>query len=146
MATYMQGALKSGSNASEYSTDVGYAVFARTVLLDFTAEAGGGSDNVDATIALPTGSQIHSINVDTLTAWDSVTSASLTIGTSAGGAEFYDATDVKSAGREATALSAADLALWDDVGSTSTLYVRVAQVGNTTAGQARVTVLYSPKS
>lgn len=146
MATYMQGALKSGTNPSEYGTDVGYAVFARTTVLDFTAEAGGGADNVDATISIPVGAQIHSINVDTLTAWDSVTSASLTIGTSAGGAEFYDATDVKSAGREATTISAADLALWDDVGSTNTLYIRVAQSGNTTAGQARVTVLYSPKS
>lgn len=149
MASYMQGALKSGSTPSETTSsgnDVGYAVFAKTVLLDFILEAGAGSDNVDASMVIPVGAQIHSINVDTLTAWDSVTSASLTIGTSAGGAEFYDATDVKSAGREATALTGADLTLWDDVGSTNTLYVRVAQVGDTTQGQARVTVLYSPKS
>lgn len=145
MASFFQGAVKTGSTPSEY-TNVGYAVFCQTTLLNFTAESGGGSDNVDGSITIQAGSQIHSINVDTLTAWDSVTSASLTIGTSAGGSEFYDATDVKSAGREATALSAADLALWDDVGSTNTLYIRVAQVGNTTAGQARVTVLYSPKS
>lgn len=145
MATYFEGAVKSGSSPSEY-TNVGYAVFCQTTLLNFTAEAGGGSDNVDGSITIPTGAQIHNINVDTLTAWDSVTSASLTIGTTAGGAEFYDATDVKSAGREATALSTADLALWDDVGSTNTLNIRVAQVGNTTAGQVRVTVLYSPKS
>lgn len=145
MTTYMQGALKTGITPSE-STNVGYAVFAQTVLLDFIAESGGGSDNIDTTIVLPTGAQIHTINVDTLTAWDSVTSATLSIGTSAGGQEFYDNTDVKSAGREATTLTAADLALWDDVGSTNTMYVRVAQAGNTTAGQARVTVLYTPKS
>lgn len=145
MASYMQGALKSGSSPSE-NTNVGYAVFSQTTVLNFTLEAGAGSDDVDGSITIPVGAQIHSINVDTLTAWDSVTSASLTIGTTAGGAEFYDATDVKSAGREATALSAADLALWDDVGSTNTLNIRVAQVGDTTAGQVRVTVLYSPKS
>jgi hypothetical protein len=145
MATYFEGAVKSGSSPSEY-TNVGYAVFTQSLLLNFILEAGAGSDDVDGSITIPVGSQIHSINVDTLVAWDSVTSASLTIGATAGGSEFYDATDVKTAGREATTLSAADLALWDDVGSTNTLNVRVAQVGNTTAGQARVTVLYSPKS
>ena len=144
MATYMQGAIKSGDSPSE-STNVGYAVFSQTVLIDHIVEAGGGNDNVDASITLPVGSQIHNINVDTLTAWNSVTSASLTIGTTAGGAEFYDATDVKTAGREATTLTAADLALWDDVGTSNTLRIRVAQTGNTSAGQARVTVLYSPK-
>lgn len=145
MATYMQGALKSGTTPSEY-TNVGYALFAQTVLLDKTVESGGGSDNVDATLVIPAGSQIFEIYADTLTAWDSVTSATLSIGTTAGGQEFMDNTDVKSAGRETTAPTAADLALWDDVGSTNTLYVRVAQVGNTTAGQLRVTVVYAPKS
>ena len=146
MATYMHGALKSGSYPSEYSTDPGYAVFSKTVLLDFILEAGAGSDNVDASITLPVGAQIHNINVDTLVAWNSVTTASLTIGTTAGGTEFYDATDVKSAGREATTISDADLAVWDDITTNTTLNIRVAQVGNTSAGQARVTVLYSPKS
>lgn len=145
MATYFEGAIKSGTTPSEYA-NVGYAVFCQTKLIDFVLEAGAGSDNIDTTIVLPVGSQIHTINVDTLTAWDSVTSATLSIGTTAGGQEFYDNTDVKSAGREATTLTTADLALWDDIGSSTTLNIRVAQVGNTTAGQARVTVLYSPKS
>lgn len=145
MATYFQGAVKSGTTPSEYA-NVGYALFSQTAVLNFTAETGGGSDNVDGTIVIPAGSQVVNIWADTLTAWDSGTSASLTIGTSAGGAEFMDATDVKSAGRETTAPTAADLGLWDDVGTTNTLYVRVAQVGNTSAGQLRVTVVYSPKS
>jgi len=145
MSSYFQGAVKSGSYPSEY-TNVGYAIFAQTKLVDFVAESGGGSDNVDATIVIPTGSQIVNIWADTLTAWDSVTSATLSIGTTAGGQEFMDNTDVKTAGRETTAPTAADLALWDDVGTSNTLNIRVAQVGNTTAGQLRVTVLYAPKS
>lgn len=145
MSTYFQGAVKSGSTPSEYS-NVGYALFSQTTVLNFTAESGGGNDNVDGSITIPVGSQIVNIWADTLTAWDSVTSASLTIGTTAGGAEFMDATDVKSAGRETTAPSAADLALWDDVGTSNTLNIRVAQSGNTTAGQLRVTVVYAPKS
>ena len=143
MATYQQGALKSGSTPSEY-TNVGYAVFTQTKVLNFTAEAGGGSDNVNDTLVLPANAQIHSINVDTLTAWDSVTSATLSIGTTAGGQEFYANTDVKSNGRETTAPTAAILALWDDIDTSTTLNIRVAQVGNTTAGQVRVTVLYTP--
>lgn len=146
MATYMQGALKSASTPSEPATGVGYALFSQTTLMNFTLEVGAGNDNVDATITIPVGSQIVNIWADTLTAWDSVTSASLTIGTTAGGAEYMDATDVKTAGRETTAPTAADLALWDDVGSTNTLYIRVAQTGNTSAGQLRVTVVYAPKS
>lgn len=144
MSTYMQGAIKSGDSPSEYQ-NVGYAVFAQTKLVDFVAESGGGNDNVDVTIQVPVSAQVHSINVDTLTAWDSVTSAGLTVGTSDGGTQFLSSSDVKSAGREAPTLTAAQLALWDDVGSTNTLHIRVAQSGNTTAGQARVTVLYSPK-
>lgn len=143
MATYMQGAIKSGDGPSETSTGVGTAVLSQTSLINFVAESGGGSDNVDATLVLPAGGQIVSIFVDTLTAWDSVTSAGLTIGTTAGGTEILGSSDVKSNGRETTAPTAAQLAVWDDIGSTNTLYVRVAQVGNTSAGQARVTVLYT---
>lgn len=145
MATYFEGAVKSGTTPSEY-TNVGYAVFSQTLLLDKTTESGGGSDNVDGSIVIPAGSAIVNIWADTLTAWDSGTSATLSIGTTAGGQEFMDNTDVKTNGRETTAPTAADLALWDDVGTSNTLYVRVAQVGNTTTGQLRVTVLYVPKS
>ena len=143
MATYFEGAVKSGSTPSEFA-NVGYAVFAQSVVV--SALAAAGNNNVDVSLTVPRGAQIHSINVDTLTAWDSVTSASLTIGTTAGGAEFYDATDVKTNGRETTTITAADLGLWQDVGATNTLVIRVAQTGTTAAGQARVTVLYSPKS
>ncbi len=139
--SYFGSTLKAGSSASE-STDAGFAVLAQTKLIDFVAEAGGGSDNVDATLVLPASSQIIAIYVDTLTAWDSVTSAGLTIGTAAGGTELLGSSDVKSNGRETTAPTAAQLAVWDDIGTSTTVHMRVAQVGNTTAGQARVTVLY----
>lgn len=144
--TYHQGPLTSGkSGIDSTSADKGYVVLTKTVLLDFVAEAGGGDDNVDATIVIPTNSQILAIYPDTLVAWDSVTSASLTIGTAAGGTQILGATDVKSNGRETTAPTAAQLAVWDDVGSSGTLHVRVAQSGNTTQGQARVTVVYAQK-
>ncbi len=139
MSTF-QAPLKVRNNRGDA---VGNVLLTQTTLLNFTLEAGAGNDNVDATLVLPTNAQILQIFPDTLTAWDSVTSASLTIGTTAGGTEVLGATDVKSNGRETTAPTAAQLAVWDDIGSTNTLYIRVAQVGNTTAGQARVTVVYA---
>jgi hypothetical protein len=144
--TYFTTPLEVGSAPStDTVAGKGNVVVSQTSLINFVAEGGGGSDNVDATLTLPINSQILAIYVDTLTAWDSVTSAGLTIGTAAGGTEILSSSDVKSNGRETTAPTAAQLAVWDDIGTTNTMYIRVAQVGNTTAGQARVTIVYSPK-
>ena len=145
MGTYIQGALKSGDAPSQLPSGVGVgsAVFSQTVLLNFIPQAAAGSDNVEATLVLPKGAQITEYLIDTLTAWDSVTSAGLTIGSAAGGTQYATSVDVKSNGREASSYSAAQLAAMDDIGSNTTVYIRVAQVGNTSAGQARVTLLYT---
>lgn len=142
MSTYMQGALKSGDNPSELPSGVGVgtAVFSQTVLINKDTT---GTVNVDATLTLPKNAQIIAIYEDTLTAWDSVTSAGMTVGSTAGGTEYVSSVDVKSNGREAPTLTAAQLAAMDDIGTNTTVYIRVAQVGGTTAGQARVTVLYT---
>jgi hypothetical protein len=145
--TYITGPLEVGTGAgTEVTAGKGYGVLSQTTVLNFIAESGAGSDNVDdSSIVLPAGAQLINIFVDTLTAWDSVTSAGLTIGTAAGGTELLGSSDVKSNGRETTAPTAAQLAVWDDIGTTTTMYIRVAQVGNTTAGQARVTFVYAMK-
>jgi hypothetical protein len=144
--TYFTGPLEVGTAAgTEVVAGKGYATLAQTVLLDHVVESGGGNDEVDATVTLPVNAQILQIFVDTLTAWNSVTSAGLTVGTAAGGTQILGSSDVKSNGRETTAPTAAQLAVWDDIGSSTTMHVRVAQVGNTSAGQARVTFVYSMK-
>lgn len=142
MSSYFQGAVKSGDGPSELPSGVGVgtALFSQTVLVNRDT---AGTTNVDATITLPVGAQIHNINVDTLTAWDSVTSAGLTIGNTAGGTDYLTSVDVKSVGRETQSLSAAQLAAYANVGTNNVLRIRVAQVGGTTAGQARVTVQYT---
>lgn len=144
--TYFTGPLEVGT-APDTNTVAGkgYGVLAQTVLIDFVAEAAAGSDDVDATLTLPANAQILAFYTDTLTAWDSVTSAGLTIGSAAGGTQYNTSVDVKSAGREAPTLTAAQLAAMDDIGTNTTVRIRVAQVGNTTAGQARVTCLYAMK-
>lgn len=137
-------AIRTGSGLGN-GDDSGFVVLSKSVVVDHVVEAGAGSDNVDVVIKLPPGSQIIELYVDTLTAWNSVTSAGLTVGSTAGGAEYCSSVDVKSAGREVASYTAAQLAALDDIGANTSVYVRVAQVGNTSAGQARVTVLYSQK-
>ena len=142
MSTYFQGAIKSGDRPSELPSGVGVgtANFSQTALVNFSAT---GTVNVDSTFTLPKGAQILNFLVDTLTAWDSGTSAGLTIGSTAGGTDYFTSVDVKSAGRETASNSNAQLAAFDDIGTNTTVYVRVAQVGATTAGQARVTIQYT---
>lgn len=145
MSTYFEGAVKQGTTPSE-SQNVGYAVFSQSVLIDHVVEVAAGNNNVDSTVVLPAGSQIIEVVTDTLTAWNSVTSAGLTVGSTAGGTEYASSVDVKSAGRGAPTLTGAQLAAMDDIGSNTTVHVRVAQAGNTSAGQARVTILYVPRA
>src|SRR5574343_137781 len=142
MATYFQGAVKSGDGFSELPSGVGVgtANFSQTALINYSAT---GTVNVDATFTLPRGAQILNFFVDTLTAWDSATSAGLTIGSTAGGTEYFTSVDVKTNGRETASNSAAQLAAFDDIGTNTTVYVGVAQAGATTAGQARVTIQYT---
>lgn len=144
--TYLTAPLEVGTAPSNDTvTGKGHCVVAQTVLINHVVEAGGGSDDVDTTMTLPANSQIIAFYTDTLVAWNSVTSAGLTIGSTAGGAEYNASVDVKSNGREAPTLTAAQLAAMDDIGTNTTVHIRVAQVGNTSAGQARVTCLYAPK-
>lgn len=143
---YFTGPLEVGTAPSTDTVDgKGPVILAQTVLINHVVESGGGNDNVDTTLTLPANAQIVNIFVDTLTAWNSATSAGLTIGTAAGGTELLGSSDVKSNGRETTAPTAAQLAVWSDISTNTTVHIRVAQVGNTSAGQARVTVLYAMK-
>jgi len=144
--TYFTGPLEVGTASSnDTDTGKGFGILAQTVLIDHVVESGGGSDNVDTTMTLPANAQIISFYTDTLTAWNSVTSAGLTIGSTVGGTEYNVSVDVKTDGREAPTLTAAQLTAASDIGSNTTVHIRVAQVGNTSAGQARVTCLYAMK-
>ena len=139
MASYTKGSLQCGSGNDSTSSDKGTVVLSQTKLINFDA---AGTTNVDSTFILPAGSQIVQMFADTLTAWDSATSAGMTIGSTAGGTEYASSVDVKSNGRESLSYTAAQLAAMDDIGTSTTVYVRVAQSGATTAGQSRVTIQY----
>lgn len=140
MATYLTGPLELGTGLDNNGTDTGYVLQSQTGLLTFDATL-----VQNLTFALPANSQIVDIYVDVLTAYNSATSATLSAGTATGGTTYLSGINAKTAGRAANAFSAAQLAAIDDIGSTTTLVATVTSVGQPTAGQARVTVVYAQK-
>jgi hypothetical protein len=98
----------------------------------------------DLTFILPANSAIQNILVDTLTAYDSATSAGLTVGTASAGTQYMSSVDVKSTGRETQSLSAAQLLAMSNIGSNTSVIVTVTSVGQPTTGNVFVQVLYTP--
>lgn len=137
--TTWSGPLASGDrNAGESGgPNIGLVALSQTAVIDFDATL-----VQDVTFNIPAGSQLVDFYVDVLTAYDSATSATLSAGTASGGTQYLSAISVKTAGRRPNAYSAAQLAAMDDVGTNRTVVATVTSVGQPTAGQARVTMLY----
>lgn len=137
--TTWSGPLASGDrNAGESGgPNIGLVTLAQTALINFDATL---VQNV--TFNIPAGSQIVDFYVDVLTQYDSATSATLSAGTTSGGTQYLSAINVKTAARRPNAFSAAQLAAMDDVGTNRTVVATVTSVGQPTAGQVRVTLLY----
>ena len=86
--------------------NIGFARLAQSVAL-----TQNGATAVSATLYIPAGSQIVSFDIDVLTAFNSGTSATLSIGTSAAATTYVSGVDVKAAtGRIAPTYTAAQLA------------------------------------
>ena len=138
MSTYFQGAVKSGDGFSETATGVGTAVFSQTALIDFNTTL-----TSEAVFVLPKDGQIVDVVVDVLTAYNSATSATLTVGSASAGTQYAGSVDAKTAGRVRPTFTAAQLAAMDDIDGNTSVYATVTSVGQPTAGSARVTVLYT---
>lgn len=146
MATYMQGAIKSGSTPSEYQ-NVGYAIFSQSVVV--TTNANGSASS--ATIIIPAGSQIVDYKVDgvvdEVVGGGTATAIAVTVGTTATGEQYMTSTDMIAGGRATTAITTAQAAAMDDVGANTSVVITADPNGTivTTQAQYRLTVLYSPK-
>lgn len=140
MSTYMQGAIKSGDGFSQLPSGVGVgtAVMSQTALIGFDADL-----VQEATFTLPVGAQIEDVLIDVLTAYDSATSATLTIGTASAGTQYAGSVNAKTAARTRPTFSAAQLAAMDDIGTTTSVYVTITSVGQPTAGSVRATIQYT---
>lgn len=141
MATYMQGALKSGTAASEY-TNVGYATFTQVGTLQAASAAA-----VDLTFTLPANSQIVAIYVDSTVAWTATGAVTFTAGTTSAGTEYITSIDLKTVTRGAPTLTAAQLgAMANITTNTSLVCTATTASGANATGTTKVTVLYVPKS
>lgn len=98
----------------------------------------------DLRFDLPANSAIQNILVDTLTAYDSATSASLTVGTASAGTQYMTGVDVKTTGRETQSLSAAQLLAMSNIGTNTQVIVTVTSVGQPTTGNVFVQIAYTP--
>lgn len=145
-ATHFSGPVVSGDlqQGETYGPNQGFAVLSQS-----TSITQNSTTAVSSTLYIPAGSRIVDFNIDVLTAYNSATSATLTIGTAAAGTQYVGSIDAKTAGRAAITYSAAQLAAMNGVTVTGTaaattppVVVTVTPVGATSAGYVVVTVLY----
>lgn len=137
--SHTDGPITAGTQkpGSAKRANIGNVVLSQTVILDQNS-----TSVVDGILGLPSGSQIVDFYINVLTAFNSGTSATLSIGQSSGGTEYVGSVNAKTAGRAAPTLSAAKLAAMDDIGTNTDVYVSITPSGATSAGQVRVTVFY----
>ena len=137
--TLFSGPLASGDKQAGVSggPNVGLVLLTQSVLIDF--------DNTlvqNGTVYLPLGSRIVNIFVDVLTAYNSATSATLTVGTSSAATTYVSGVNAKTAARTTPTFTTAQLTA---MGSTALAPVvtTITSVGQPTAGQVRVNIQYA---
>jgi hypothetical protein len=120
------------------------------VLTQNTSIAQNSTTAVSSTIYIPAGSQIIDFNIDVLTAFNSATSATLSIGTAAAGTQYVGSVNAKTAGRASITFTAAQLAAMNGVSvlgaaaaTSAPVVVTVTPVGATSAGYVEVTIIYA---
>ena len=147
--TTFSGPIKAGTVRNNAYKNVGTTVLRQVQLLTFNATL--KSENI---IYLPAGSNILNVAVDVITAFDSATSATLTIGKTTAGTEYVSGVNAKTAARTIPTFTAAQLLAMQsttlDVSSQvtgeapcSAIYTTITSVGQPTAGSVYVTIQYS---
>lgn len=144
--TAFRGPIASGTIANSEKSDGTFASDGNQGLVLLT-QTGTVDRNAtltsDLTFTLPKNSQIVNFFVDTVTAYDSATSATLSIGTSSGDTTYASGLNAKTAGRLTYTPSAAQAGAIADIGTTNLkVWATVTSVGQPTVGSVRVTVAY----
>jgi len=102
---------------------------------------------VSRTFKLPPNSRIVDIIVDVTTAFNSATSATLSVGAAAAGTQYAGSVDAKTAAvRIRPTFTGAQLAAMADIGADLNVVATLTPVGATSAGALRVTIVYSADS
>lgn len=141
VGTAFDGPVISGNKRYADSTpaNTGVALLTQSVTLDQNS-----TNAVSQTIVVPGQSQLVDILVDTTTAWNSGSSATLSVGTTAGGTQYAGSVDVKSAaGRQRPTFSGAQLLAMNNITTNTSVVVTVTPSGATSAGKTIVTLVYA---
>ena len=138
--THFDGPLASGDKQAGIAggPNVGLATLVQVLPL---TNPGPGTYNY--TVNLPVGSQIIDFVTDVATAFNSASSAALTVGTASLGTQFLTSVDLKTAGRAAFAPTAAQIAAYANV--TAPLIATLVATGAGVAGAATLMVRYVQK-
>ena len=143
------GPIKSGTNRYAPTLNVGTTILTQQVPFTFDATL-----VQSVTFYIPSASKILNIVVDVITAYDSATSATLTVGKTAAGTQYASGVNAKTAGRTTPTFTAAQLtnmqstpsdvssATASNNGASSAIVVTVTSVGQPTAGTGFVTISY----
>jgi hypothetical protein len=146
--THFSGPVKTGTKIEGETggPNQGYVVLQQSVAL--TQDS---TNAVSATVYIPPGSRLIDIVVDVLTAFNSATSAVLSVGTAAAGTQYAGSVDVKTAtGRIRPTFTAAQLAAMANVSvlgvaapTTAPVVFTITPTGATSAGYVQATLIYA---
>ena len=140
------------SGTVKYNT---YKNVGNSTILQTATITQNSTNAVSATFYIPATSQLVDILVDPIVAFDSATSAVLSVGTAAAGTQYASGVDVKGSTSRVRptftltqltnmAATATDATVSPLAGTpTSTVVATVTPTGATTAGQVRVTLIYA---
>lgn len=140
-ASHWSGPLQSGDRL-----DANGAVLANkgtAVLTQSVSIVQNSTNAVSATINIPKYSRILDILINSETAWNSASSAVLSVGITAGGTEYVGSVDLKAtAGRLPPGFTGAQLAAMNNVGTNEAVVVTATPTGATSAGTTKVSIVY----
>lgn len=131
------GPLQVGTQRDPQNSNLGQVVLTQTaqVVRDATLVQ-------NATIRLPANAEILDIYAMPTVAYDSLTSATLSIGYTSGGTQYASGIDVKTAGVKRMTLTAAIAALYRNILTNTTMVATVTSVGQPTVGTVTIVVVY----
>ncbi len=142
IGTAFAGPVVSGNHNGQNAAGVGPNLGLSTMIQQVTLNA-NGTNAVSATVYVPKHSVLMDIIIDPLTAWNSATSDTLSVGTAAAGTQYASGVDVKAAtARTRPTFSQAQLSAMLDTGSNEAIVATVTPVGSAAAGQTVITYVY----
>jgi hypothetical protein len=142
------GPIKSGTNRYAPTLNVGTTTLTQQVPFTFDATL-----VQSVTFYIPSASKILNIVVDVITAYDSATSATLTVGKAAAGTQYASGVNAKTSGRTTPTFTTTqltnmqstpvDVAAANGQAASSAIVVTVTSVGQPTAGTGFLTLVYA---